>query len=88
MVTIFERTFIYFYASLIGISQMLKLKDHRPLILPLGLVSIALSQVVHANSIHSDQYNQQTWPLVTYIFPILLPTLLIFISNIRKIKKL
>ncbi|XRD23574.1 endospore germination permease [Lysinibacillus fusiformis] len=61
MVTIFVRAFMYFYASLIGISQLLKLKDPRPLILPLGMIAIALSQVVHQNIIHSDKYNQQTY---------------------------
>lgn len=42
---------------------MLKLNDHRPLILPLGMISIALSQIVHSNIIHSNKYYQQTWPL-------------------------
>lgn len=86
MVTIFVRTFIYFYASLIGISQMLKLKDHRPLILPLGMIAIALSQVVHTNIIHSDKYNQQTWPLYISVFSILLPLILLFVAKLRRLK--
>lgn len=86
MVTIFVRAFLYFYASLIGISQMLKLQDHRPLILPLGTISIALSQIVHANIIHSDQYNQQTWPLAIAVFAILLPLLLLFVAKFRRLK--
>ncbi|KEK10919.1 spore gernimation protein [Lysinibacillus sphaericus] len=86
MVTIFVRSFIYFYASLIGISQMLKLKDHRPLILPLGMIAIALSQIVHANIIHSDQYNQQTWPLAIAIFAILLPLILLFVAKLKRLK--
>ncbi|WDU77868.1 GerAB/ArcD/ProY family transporter [Lysinibacillus sp. G01H] len=86
MVTIFVRSFIYFYASLIGISQMLKLKDHRPLILPLGMVSIGLSQVVHANIIHSDIYNQQTWPLAIGVFATLLPLILLLVARFRRLK--
>lgn len=86
MVTIFVRSFIYFYASLIGISQMLKLKDHRPLILPLGMIAIALSQIVHANIIHSDQYNQQTWPLAIAVFAILLPLILLFVAKLKTLK--
>ncbi|MEB7452708.1 GerAB/ArcD/ProY family transporter [Lysinibacillus sphaericus] len=86
MVTIFVRAFMYFYASLIGISQMLKLKDHRPLILPLGMISIALSQIVHANIIHSDKYNQQTWPLAIAVFAILLPLILLITAKFRRLK--
>lgn len=86
MVTIFVRSFVYFYASLIGISQMLKLKDHRPLILPLGMITIALSQIVHGNIIHSDKYNQQTWPLAIAIFAIVLPLLLLFVAKLRRLK--
>ncbi|MGD2196955.1 GerAB/ArcD/ProY family transporter [Lysinibacillus fusiformis] len=86
MVTIFVRAFIYFYASLIGVSQLLKIKDHRPLILPLGMVTIALSQIVHANIIHSDKYNQQTWPLAIAIFAILLPLLLLFVAKFKRLK--
>ncbi|WP_446936440.1 GerAB/ArcD/ProY family transporter [Lysinibacillus fusiformis] len=86
MVTIFVRSFMYFYASLIGLSHILKLKEHRPLILPLGMISIALSQIVHANIIHSDQYNQQTWPLAIAVFAILLPLLLLFVAKFRRLK--
>lgn len=86
MVTIFVRAFMYFYASLIGISQILKLKDHRSLILPLGMVAIALSQIVHANIIHSDKYNQQTWPLFIAMLSIFLPIILLFVAKFRKLK--
>ncbi|AHN21214.1 GerAB/ArcD/ProY family transporter [Lysinibacillus varians] len=86
MVTIFVRAFMYYYASLIGISQILKLKDHRPLILPLGMISIALSQIVHANIIHSDKYNQQTWPLAIAVFSIFLPIILLLIAMFKRSK--
>ncbi|MEG0471204.1 MAG: endospore germination permease [Solibacillus sp.] len=86
MVTIFVRAYMYFYASLFGISQILKLKDHRPLILPLGMIVVALSQIVHSNIIHSDKYNQQTWPLYIAVFSIILPLILLLIAKLRKIK--
>ncbi|WP_274307090.1 GerAB/ArcD/ProY family transporter [Solibacillus daqui] len=86
MVTIFVRAFMYFYASLIGISQILKLKDHRPLILPLGMIVIALSQIVHENIIHSGKYNQETWPLSIAVFSIFLPIILLIVAKLRNIK--
>ncbi|EON73752.1 GerAB/ArcD/ProY family transporter [Lysinibacillus sphaericus] len=85
MVTIFVRAFMYFYASLQGLGQILNIKDHRPLILPLGFITVALSQIVHPNIVHSDKYNKETWPLYISIFAILLPLLLLVVAKLRKI---
>ncbi len=84
--SIYIRTFIYFYASVIGIAQILKIKDYRPLILPLGMIFIVLSQIVHPNIVHSDNYNKEIWPLFSAVFAILLPILLLFVAKLRKIK--
>lgn len=86
MVTIFVRAFIYFYATVKALGQIFKIKDHRPLILPLGMITSALSQIVHPNIVHSDKYNQETWPLYISVFAIFLPLLLLFIAKLRKIK--
>ncbi|MGN4126871.1 GerAB/ArcD/ProY family transporter [Lysinibacillus sphaericus] len=85
MVTIFVRAFMYFYASLQGLGQILNIKDHRPLILPLGFITVALSQIVHPNIVHSDKYNKETWPLYISIFAIFLPLLLLVVAKLRKI---
>ncbi len=84
--SIYIRTFMYFYASVIGIAQILKIKDHRPLILPLGMIIIVLSQIVHPNIVHSNNYNKEVWPLFSSVIAILLPLLLLFIAKFRKIK--
>ncbi|MGE7093739.1 GerAB/ArcD/ProY family transporter [Lysinibacillus sp. NPDC048646] len=84
--SIYIRTFIYFYASVIGIAQILKIKDYRPLILPLGMIFIVLSQIVHPNIVHSNNYNKEIWPLFSAVFAILLPILLLFVAKLRKIK--
>ncbi|QDQ02889.1 GerAB/ArcD/ProY family transporter [Lysinibacillus fusiformis] len=84
--SIYIRTFIYFYASVIGIAQILKIKDHRPLILPLGMIFIVLSQIVHPNIVHSNNYNKEIWPIFSSVFAIFLPLLLLFVAKLRKIK--
>ncbi len=85
IITIFIRTFMYFYAAVIGIAQICKIKNHRPLILPLGMIILGLSQIVHPNIIHSDIYNRDTWPIFAFILMILLPLLLLIVAKIRKI---
>lgn len=85
IVSIYIRTFMYFYASVIGVAQLCKIKDHRPLILPLGLLMIGLSQIIHPNIVHSNVYNNEIWPIFSAIFTVILPLTLLIIAKIRKI---
>ncbi|QDQ02555.1 GerAB/ArcD/ProY family transporter [Lysinibacillus fusiformis] len=84
--TIFVRSYVYFYVSVKGLAQIFNIKDHRPLILPLGMISIAFSQILHPNIVHSINYNKETWPLFTLTIAILLPLLLLFVAKLRKIQ--
>ncbi|MCL1697023.1 endospore germination permease [Lysinibacillus sp. BPa_S21] len=85
IISIFIRTFMYFYASVIGIAQVCKIKDHRPLIFPIGLITIGLSQIIHPNIVHSYTYNREIWPLFSGVFTVSLPLLLLIVAMIRKI---
>ncbi|WP_232900929.1 GerAB/ArcD/ProY family transporter [Lysinibacillus fusiformis] len=84
--SIFIRTFMYFYTTVVGIAQIMKLKDHRPLILPMGIIMMGLSQIIHPDIVHSDNYNNEIWPIYSFIFTILLPILLLIVAVIRNRK--
>lgn len=84
--SIFIRTFMYFYTTVVGIAQIMKLKDHRPLILPMGIIMVGLSQIVHPDIVHSDNYNSEIWPIYSFVFTILLPILLLIVAVIRNRK--
>ncbi len=83
--SIYIRTFMYFYASVIGVAQLCKIQNHRPLILPLGLLMIGLSQIIHPNIVHSNVYNNEIWPIFSAIFTVILPLTLLIVAKIRKI---
>ncbi|WP_409369412.1 endospore germination permease [Lysinibacillus sp. 38-6] len=87
IISIYIRTFIYFYATVIGLGHILNIKDPKPFILPLGLCMIALAQIAHPNIVHANSYNQKTWPLYSAVFTVMLASLLLIIAKIRKIKK-
>ncbi|MFJ7666659.1 endospore germination permease [Lysinibacillus sp. NPDC097195] len=86
IISIYIRTFIYFYATVIGLGHVLKIKDSRPFILPLGMCMIALAQIAHPNIVHSNNYNQKIWPLYSAVFTVLLAILLLIVAKIRNIK--
>lgn len=63
ILSIYMKMTIYLYAVVIGIAQILNLKNHRPLILPLGGISVMLSLVMFSNVIE-----QQTWDQEIAVF--------------------
>ncbi|MEC1180307.1 endospore germination permease [Metasolibacillus meyeri] len=86
IITIYIRTFIYFYTALIGLQQVFHIKDEKPLILPLSLLLIGISQIIHPNGTHSYIYNKGVWLPYSATFSILLPILLLLIAKIRRLK--
>ena len=84
--TIYIRIFIYFYATVVGLGQLLNLKSYRPLILPLGMIFVALSEIVHPNIVHANIYNKEIWLPFSSVFALFLPVLLLLVAKIRKIK--
>ncbi|MFJ8462191.1 endospore germination permease [Lysinibacillus xylanilyticus] len=85
IISIFIKMFMYFYASVIGIAQICEIKDHRPLILPIGMTIIGLSQIIHPNIVHSNIYNKEIFPLFSGTVAILLPIVLLIAAKIRNI---
>ncbi|MFJ7980035.1 endospore germination permease [Lysinibacillus xylanilyticus] len=85
LISIYIKTFMFFYAGVIGIAQICKIKNHRPLIFPFGMIILGLSQIVHPSIIHSDIYNKETWPIFSFFFAIVLPLVLLLVAKIRKI---
>lgn len=83
-ITIFFRVSCYFYASVIGLAQTLNLRDYRFLVLPLGILMIILSLIVHPNVVHSEEYNKHEWITYAATYGLLLPLLLLGVSAFRR----
>lgn len=86
IISLYIRSFMYFYTSVVGLAQVLNIKDHRPLILPMGLIVIGLSQILHPSIVHSNNYNNEIWPILSFIVMILLPIIMLIVAVIRKSK--
>ncbi|MFJ8511744.1 endospore germination permease [Lysinibacillus xylanilyticus] len=85
IISIYIKTFMYFYTAVIGIAQICKINNHRPLIFPLGMIILGLSQIVHPNIVHLKIYDRDIFPIFSFIFAILLPLVLLLVAKIRKI---
>lgn len=83
-ISIFFKLSLYFYASVTGLAQTLNVKDYRFLTLPLGVVMVALSMLVHPNTLHSFEYNRETWLSYVSTYGLFLPLLLLGVYAFRR----
>lgn len=82
-ITIFLKMSIYFYVSVKGLTQTLHLNEQRPLVLPMGMLLVVFSLIVHPNIIHSNDYNRGAWLPFVSTFGFALPLLLWAVASFR-----
>lgn len=84
IVTEFVRVLLYFYAGTIGLCQLFKIKNHKRIILPLGLVILIFSGVVYPDAAYLTKWDTTTWIPFIATFGAILPILILIISKIKK----
>ncbi len=83
VITMFYRIILLFYGSVIGISQVLKLKDYRSLTLPLGMILVVFSLIVYPNSTYAFEWDAKIWLPYVLTYSFFLPLLLLIVSYFR-----
>jgi spore germination protein KB len=84
LITVFFKTSIFFYAALIGIADLFKLKNHQQMVLPTGFIIIFLSMVMAANfSEHIEEGLNITVHFLHIPFLIIIPLFMLLVSTIR-----
>lgn len=86
-VTQFFYTVINFYISVLLLAQILGLKEYRPLVLPLCVISVPLANVLIPNIPYSFTFTNEIWPSYAFTVTILLPLLMLLISKMRRTPK-
>ncbi|WNS73487.1 endospore germination permease [Bacillus sp. DTU_2020_1000418_1_SI_GHA_SEK_038] len=75
---------LYFYATCLGLAQVLNLKDYRPLTLPLAMIAVAFASFMIPNVVE-----QQNWDNgINLVFSLsvggILPLMILIVAIIRK----
>jgi len=83
---LFFKVSIYFYVATFGLSQILNLKDYRPLTYPLGLIIVVLSVIVFPNIEYQQTFNSETVVSLSLIIGLFSPLLLVAVYMMRKKK--
>ncbi|OPZ89436.1 MAG: Spore germination protein YndE [Firmicutes bacterium ADurb.Bin419] len=84
IVTNFISTFTFIYASIKGLSQLLKLKDYRILVLPIILIVAVYSGFIYKNVPYEIRWDNLVWTPLAFTFGFFMPLLLLIVSLIRK----
>ncbi|ADK16931.1 Spore germination protein YndE [Clostridium ljungdahlii DSM 13528] len=84
IITLLSRAIIYFYAGIISIAQLLKLKDHKKIILPLGLIIVVMSGIVYTDDIYKSTWDTFVWPPFVATFGLILPIVMVTGFYIKK----
>lgn len=84
LATIWGSTMLYFYTAVLGISQLLKLKNYKKIVLPLGLIVTVLSGFIYDDVVYEIYWDNYVWPPYIFTFGFALPLLLLSVSHIKK----
>jgi spore germination protein KB len=83
MMTIFFKLTICFYATSLCLAQTFNLKEHRYLLLPLGMVMLVLSLVAYPNSAYFLSVIGSIWVPFAFVYGGILPVILLIVSKLR-----
>ena len=83
-ISIYFKMSCYFYASVVGLAQTLNVKNYRFLVLPMGVLLVSLSLIIHPNIVHSIEFNRMTWLSYASTYGLILPLLLLAASFLRR----
>ena len=83
-ITIFIRSCLFFYVTVLGLAQTLKMHDYRPLVYPLGMNLLIFSLIMAPNTVFYNNLISDYWPYYALTFGFLLPLLLLIIAKLKK----
>lgn len=76
---------IFYFVIVLGLAQWLKLKDYRPLVLPIGAILIALSMIIADNTLEISSFLANIWPFYSlFLFQFGIPIMLLIIALLKR----
>lgn len=87
IISTYFKTALFYYAFVLGLAQLLKLKSYKYLIIPVGFLLFGLSQLVAPNIIFLIKGIPNSWVDWDITHSLIFPLLLIMVNKIRKNRK-
>lgn len=82
-ISLYFRISLYFYAIVTGLSQLFRIKNYQPLVLPFGWILAAVSVFIYPNTPYQLMWDSKTWIPYILTFGVILPLVLLGVHLIR-----
>lgn len=83
-ISIFFNLVLCFYASALGLAQVLNVQDYRILTFPLGMIMLVISILAYPNTAYYFSFFPKIWLPYAFTFSFFIPLLLLILSSIRR----
>lgn len=80
----FLRIVVFYYVVLIGLSQVLRLKSYKPLVVSTLTILLPVSLSIQTNIADLNEFLLSIEPWINFFFIILIPSMLLLIAILRK----
>ncbi|WP_205520125.1 GerAB/ArcD/ProY family transporter [Virgibacillus doumboii] len=81
---IFVKISVFFYATVLGTAQWLKLSDYRPIVFPLGFIVTIMGYWSAANLQELEKFLSETFPFYALVFLAVIPLILLVAAVVRE----
>ncbi|WP_435367908.1 GerAB/ArcD/ProY family transporter [Paenibacillus lutimineralis] len=81
--TLFIRIAIYIFFTAISLTYIFNLRNYRPLVMPLGMILVSLSEIVYPNASFHQTWDSSTWISYTLVLSVFLPVVMLLTHMIR-----
>jgi spore germination protein KB len=82
-ITIYYKIILYFYACTLGLAQIFRLTNYRPLLFPVGLLTALCSIIIYPNTVYAAKWDSTVWVAYSLTFGFVIPLLLWAAAKIR-----
>lgn len=86
-ISLYFKLSLYFYATVTALAQIFNMKEYRPLVLPLGMIMVALSLIESPSSVYEQTSELTFWVPFMLLAGAVYPLLLLGLSVIRKARR-
>ena len=87
ILSIFFKTAIYFYACVVGLAEILGVKNYRFLALPIGILTFLFSMVVYPNVAFMSHWDNTYWVVYSMIMGFFIPLFTLILHKIKSLSK-
>lgn len=84
VLSIFFKTAVYFYGCVIGLAEILAVKNYRFLVIPIGLLAIVFSTASYPNVAYMAYWDDKYWVPYSMIMGFFLPLITLIIDKIKR----